>query len=402
MLKEEYKVGDVVQAKDANFSWWPAIIKELDLERKKETATISLIGKGLDRKVFCSNLRPFDLKRIKLDGRRKNSAKFLHALSVAAGIREGLSSVEGRICDHATSKGMWTEEQYRDMQELRGKRTIPEATQTQQEPPKKTIKLEEIASLLTESFEASGKVKADEAIPILQTKIESILEHKDANKVTPGDIDAIEKSLEEVITREAPIDLLTEHKIGLLLNSFHEFVCSRAELKVLEAVTRCAVKKLMKRTSEVLFGERKVLQCVSEGKEGTSEAVCSPAKQGAQAASGSSEIEDRTKTNAEMDKGKDEEVSLAEIKTTKRGRRRIVNKPTCSYGLRQIARKSRERAKSNKLPRNPKDEDKRVDSGRKGSFKKRRKMDADPKDTGEITSELIKLLEKVSSTVITR
>jgi hypothetical protein len=110
-------------------------------------------------------------------------------------------------------------------------------------------------------FEAlkQRKLGSYEVIPLLQKTISNVMEHKDPNKMTEGEMKLIENCLEQVILNEVPIEVLVKHKIGLLVKGFYDFVHTYPRFKVLDIVARCAFKKLKKCACEELFGDSKVL-----------------------------------------------------------------------------------------------------------------------------------------------
>jgi hypothetical protein len=258
------------------------------------------------------------------------------------------------------------------------KRKVLESTYVQQEVVKKVAKLEEEGSVRTEFFEVQEKVKPDAVIPLLQSLIGNILEHKDPSKIVSGDISIIENCLEQVITKKIHIDILLEHRIGRLLKDFYDFVRSSANLEILSAITRCAFKRLKKRTWKELFGERKTLQCIAKE---DNELINIPLQQVNKVLNEEikEEIEDATKANAEID------ISLDELKQAV-VRKRMVRESRQTYNLRQVAMKSKRHINSRK--RRAKALIKKVKEVNKSRIVRKKKADT-------VVEELTKLLEEV-------
>lgn len=280
---------------------------------------------------------------------------------------------------------------------LRGKRKVPEPIVVQQEMPKESIKLEEVSTVRTESFgvkeNTKEKIKSDEVIPLLQSLIGNILEHRDTRKIPASDFEIIENCMEQVITKDIPVDLLIKYNIGLLLKNFHDFIHLNPQLKLLETITRCAFKKLRKRTCEKLFGVKKILEYFPE-EEKSSELTNIPPKQSKEAERFNEEIkEDIARLNVEA-----KEFNM-EQKLPRKGKfnKGIVKEANHTYNLRQISKKAkrhdyfyRRKPRTKKLKANPKNEEE--NKGR---------VDHDKK-TKEIIAELATLLKDVLSTLITR
>ena len=266
-----------------------------------------------------------------------------------------------------------------------------------QEIPKKVAKFEEEASARTEFFEVQEKVKSDAVIPLLQSLLGNILEHKDPSKIASGDISLIENCMEQIITKGVPVDVLVEHKIGRLLKSFYDFVQLSSHLKTLNVITRCALKRLKKRTWKELFGERKTLQfIVAENNELTNVPI--QQLETTLNEKVKEEIEDDTKANGEVDKT--EELPLPEVNqaviTNTGERERRIRKPTHTYDLRRTSRKPKKRIASCKQhTKAPVPKIKRVEEEKKARAGHKEKEDNHVK-------ELIKMLEEVLSTLITR
>lgn len=287
----------------------------------------------------------------------------------------------------------------------KGKRKAPEPTFIQQGTLKESAKFEEVSSVRTESFGAQEKIKSDEVIPLLQSLIGNILKHRDTRKILASDFETIENCMEQVITKDIPVDLLIKCNIGLLLKNFYDFVHLNPQLKLLETITRCAFKKLRKRTCEKLFGVKKTLEYSPE-EEKSSELTNIPPKQSNEAERFNEEIkeeiEDIARINAEA-----EELDIKQ-KLPKRGKLKkgIAKKTTHTYSLRQmprkikrhdVSRKRKPRTKESKV--NPKKRENEI----KGLNEEERKTGLDhDKKSEELIGELTTLLKEVSSTLITR
>lgn len=283
------------------------------------------------------------------------------------------------------SSALIVEEKKWEESEVKGKRKAPENPQIKRETPKKAFRIDEDIA-----FRAPEKIRSDVVIPLAQFLIEGILEHRDPNKIDSITVDIIGKCLEQMVTKDVPIDILVEHKIGLLLKDFYDFLRLHPQLELLEVVTRCAFNRLKSRTGEVLLGEKKVLRYGTEDAGDNKPSIIPLAK-------------DVEYNAVEIDEDQIKGLPLLGIPNTIVNRMKAIRKSKHSYGLRPRVEKQKKHSilyKKNakekvKKAKKEEVEEIKIDTETKSKYKKMKK--AEGRVASNIRSEHKDIADKLNT-----
>jgi exosome complex RNA-binding protein Csl4 len=102
MLRNDYKVGDIVLAKDIKQQWWPAYVQGIVSKENKSLYNVTYLVEDQSREARSEELKVFEVKgesskRAKGNRRHRNKAKYSSAISAAIRISKGKSTFEGKI-----------------------------------------------------------------------------------------------------------------------------------------------------------------------------------------------------------------------------------------------------------------------------------------------------------------
>ena len=99
------------------------------------------------------------------------------------------------------------------------------------------------------------KVQKMPLIPVLQEKLNKVLQQKDSRQISEAEINEISECLQEVILQDISLQAIIDSNVGVLIKQFYEHVHSEPALKILDLLSKCAFRKLKRRACESIFGK---------------------------------------------------------------------------------------------------------------------------------------------------